>query len=108
MALLAEQQVGVLGITPTFVAATSGGDTIAPDDNLILAIHNADGSAHTVTLVRPGTEYGQANPDVSLAVAAGATSYMAVPREFVDPATGLIGVTYSAVTSVTVALLRGH
>lgn len=106
MALLAAQVVGVTGIKPTFVAATGGGDTIQPDTGLILVVANGDSAPHTVTLVRPGSEYGQANPDVARAIPAGETHYLAVPREFVDPATSLIGVTYSAVTSVTVAVLR--
>jgi hypothetical protein len=105
LALLAPQQIPVTGITPTFAAASGGGDTIAPKDDLVLAVTNGDGSSHTFTLVRPGTEFGQANPDVTVTVAAGDTGYARVPVEFADT-DGLVHVTYSAVTDVTVALLH--
>lgn len=107
MALLTPQVIPVTGIKPTFAAAAGGGDTISPDTGLILAVLNGGGAPITVTLVRPGSEYGQANPDVAFSVTNNATAaLLAVPREFVDPTTGTIGVTYSGVTSVTVALLK--
>lgn len=104
MALLSPQVIAVTGIKPTMTAAAGGGDTIAPADDLILMVTNGDASAKTVTLVRPGTEFGQNNPDVARSVPAGETWLIRVPREFADT-DGLIDVTYSAVTSVTVALL---
>jgi hypothetical protein len=105
MALLAPQQIGVVGLKPTFAAATALGDTIKPQDGLILVVINGDASAKTVTLVRPGSQYGQANPDVARSIPAGERWYFKVPREFADT-DGLIDITYSAVTSVTVALVR--
>lgn len=104
MALLSPQAVDVDGLKPTFTAAAGGGDTITPGEDLVLVVTNGDASAKTVTLVRPGTEYGQANPDVARSIPAGETWYFKVPREFADT-DGLIDITYSAVTSVTVALL---
>ncbi len=105
MALIAAQQIPVTGVVPTFAAASGGGDTIKPGDDLVLLVKNADSGSHSVTLVRPGSEYGQANPDVVVAVAAGTTAFVKVPREFADT-DGLVHVTYTAVTSVTVALIR--
>jgi len=105
MALLAPQAVDVDGLKPTFTAAVGGGDTIAPAEGLVLAVTNGDASAKTVTLVRSGSQYGQANPDVARSVPAGETWFFQIPREFAD-SDGLIDVTYSAVTSVTVALLQ--
>ena len=106
MALLSPQSIPVTGIDPTYSSAAGGGDTIAAGEDLILHVINGDASDKTVTLVRPGTSYGQANPDVAVTVVAGDSKFIYVPREFADPADGLIDVTYSAVTSVTVALLR--
>ena len=59
----------------------------------------------TVTVVVPGnTRYGQADPDVTITVPAGGTSLIGpLPRDLADPADGLVHITYSAVTSLTVA-----
>lgn len=105
MAVLTAQPIAVTGTKPTFSSAAGGGDTFRPQKGLVLAVTNGDASAKTVTLVRPGTTFGQANPDVARSVPAGETWYLAVPREFVGT-DGYISVTYSAVTSVTVALLK--
>lgn len=106
MALLTAQPISVVGVKPTFAAATALGDTIRPAANQVLIVTNGDASAKTVTLVRPGAEYGQNNPDVAKIVPAGETWYLLVPPEFADPTDGLIDVTYSAVTEVAVALVR--
>jgi hypothetical protein len=105
VALLAPQIVPVTGLEATYTSASDGGDTIAPDNGLVLHVRNADASDKTVTVVRPGAQYGQANPDVAVVVTAGENRFIKIPRELADT-DGLIDVTYSAVTSVTVALLR--
>lgn len=108
MALLAPQQVGITGLKPTMQAAAGGGDTIRPDDRARLHVKNGDAASKTVTIVVPGTTFGQANPDVAAVIPAGEEWDFAGfgdPR-LIDPTTGLVSVTYSAVTSVTVALTR--
>lgn len=105
MALLTAQPLNVVGVKPTFAAAAALGDTLKPGANQVLIVTNGDASAKTVTLVRPGTEYGQANADVAKVIPAGETWYFLVPPEFADT-DGLIDITYSAVTSVTVAVVR--
>lgn len=107
MALLTAQSITVSGLSPTYASAGGSGDTVAPGDDVFLHVKNAEGSPTTVTLVRPGTSYGVANPDPTVTVAATTGSqFIYLPREFADPTTGLVSITYSSVTSLTVAVLR--
>jgi len=107
MALLAAQQVQITGTTITFAAAAGGGDTVSPDDRAMLEIKNA-GSQITATVVVPGTLFGQALADVAVIVPAttGHVRIGPLTRDLADPTTGLINITYSGVTSVTVAIVR--
>ena len=105
MALLAIQPIPSTGLEAAYVAATVSGDTCRPSAGLVLHVKNANVADRTVTLVRPGTEYGQANPDVPVVVTAGEERFIPVPRAFADT-DGLIDITYSAVTGLTVSLLK--
>lgn len=106
MATLAAQPIGATGLAPTLVAAAAGGDHAAPAEHQFLIVKNGDSGSHVVTLVVPGTEYGQNRADVAITVAAGATKYVQLPPELIDPTTGLVGWTYDGVTSVTVGVCR--
>lgn len=109
MALLAAQQIQVTGTTVTFAAATAGaGDTFVWDDDLMVEVKNASGSPITATLAIPGATFGQNNPDIAVNVPAtnGHVRIGPIPREAIDPTTGVCNVTYSAATSVTVGLSR--
>lgn len=104
MADLSYQQSEITGIAVTFANAAAGGDTVAVNARGLLLVRNQDAAAKTVTVVVPGTKYGQALPDVPVAVDAGATAAIGpFPADLADPTTGRVHVTYSAVTSVTVA-----
>jgi hypothetical protein len=107
MAFLSPQQIAVTGTVITYAAAGAGGDSCSPDDRVFLRVKNGSGSSINLTLVVPGTTWGQANPDPVIAVPAttGEVS-IALPAGLVDLSTGLISWTYSAVTTVTVALVR--
>lgn len=107
MALIAPQQIAITGTTPTFAAASGGGDTVAPDDRAFLRVKNASGGAITVTVVVPGTTYGQNNPDVAVNVPATTGDVLIGPLvpALADP-TGVISITYSGVTSLTVAVVK--
>jgi len=106
MATLAPQQVLVTGTTPVFGAANAGGDACNPDDRVLLRVKNT-GAQITLTVVVPGSSYFQANPDVAVTIPA-TTGDVSIdlPASLVDPATGLVSWTYSAVAGVTVALVR--
>lgn len=106
MALLAPQYAKVSGTAITFASAAGGGDTLAPNSSSVLHVKNGSGSPINVTVVVPGNdEFGTARPDIVVAVAAGAHTMIGplLSPLLPDPSTGLIGITYSSATSVTVA-----
>lgn len=111
MALLTTQSIVAAGLTPATVAASGGGDTIAPasldDSRTMLYVTNGGGSPITVTVADPGkTQAGNSGSAPAISVAAGATMLIPIAPGAISPSTGLASVTYSAVTSVTVAALR--
>lgn len=95
----------VSAVNPGFVAASAGGDVIAPNDHGCLWVNNGSGSTVTVTVAVPGnTKYGIANPDPAIAVVAGRIMPIGpFPADLADPTDGMVHITYSAVTTVTVA-----
>jgi hypothetical protein len=105
MATITPQAVTVAGVAASFVAASAGGDTIAAGGNAKTRLHviNNSGSAVTVTFAGVVACNQGATHNATATVAAGATEYIQVPSQSIDPTTGNVGVTYSAVTSVTVA-----
>ncbi len=101
--------VGANSLTPTFVAAAGGGDTFVNDGRIMLYVKNGDASPITVTITTPTTLRG------GIAVEDPPTTVPATSEEIIGPfdptlfnATGGTGVAvaYSAVTSVTVAVIR--
>lgn len=111
MALLTLQSMVAAGLAPTTVAATGGGDTVAlasaTDDRSFLQVTNGGGSPITVTLADPGaTPAGNTATAPANSVAAGATKLFPLNPALVNPSTGVISISYSAVTTVTVAAVR--
>jgi hypothetical protein len=87
--------------------ATSGGDDCQTGAGVFLVVKNADASSHTVTLVTPGTVDGDlAIADRAVVVAAGKTELIPLTATYRNPATGRANITYDAVTSVSVAVIR--
>lgn len=85
-------------------ATATVGDTFLPNGRSFVTVENGSGGSITVTVVVPGNDdFGNARPDHSVTVAAGTERDIPINRaEFVDPATGLVTVICSAVTSVTI------
>lgn len=107
MALLSTQVVAPTGTALTFAAATVGGDTCATGSDVRLFVKNGSGSSITVTLVTPGTVDGDlAIADRTVTVAAGAETAIPMTDLYRNPSTGVASITYSAVTTVTVAVVR--
>jgi hypothetical protein len=108
VATLTTQTITRAGLNPSYVAATSGGDKIKPGDRTWLHVKNGSGGSITVTLVTPGAVEGQAIADLAVAVPASGERMIGPidDRLFRDPADGLCSITYSAVTSLTVAAIR--
>jgi hypothetical protein len=106
MALISPQAMAVTGTAPTFSAPTAS-DTMVPTDRAVYIVRTT-GTSTNVVMVVPGNDaFGQARPDVTVAV--GATSVVAIPltayQNAID-ATGTITVTHSgALTGVTSCLI---
>jgi hypothetical protein len=110
MALLATQNITRAGLAPAFAAAAGGGDTFTPDGDTFIEVKNASGSSVTVTIVTPRTDaWGNQIADNVITVPATTGDRMIGPfpaDAYADPTTGLASITYSAVTSVTVAVFK--
>lgn len=104
MAVLSPQSVALPSTLPTFTAAAGGGDTTSGGAGRFLVVKNGGGSSINVTLAIPGNDdFGNARPDLVVAVANATERYIPLNRaEFGDP----IAITYSGVTSVTVAVIQ--
>jgi hypothetical protein len=109
LALLAYQQFGSYsGGFPSFSAATAL-DTIAPDEHGYLMYRSTQGTTEVITVVRPGTSFGLADPDITVTIGATTGEEVIGPmvQALADPATGLITITITDVTGITVAAVRG-
>ena len=108
MATLAFNAIDKSGVelSSLLVAADAAGDTFPTGNKGIIVINNGDASSHTATIEPPvatkdcppfGT---QTLADISIVVPAGEQHIFTVPSGY--SASGLITVTYDAVTSVTI------
>ena len=87
--------------------ATAGGDDCQTGAGVVLVVKNADAASHTVTLATPGTLDGDLTiSDRSVPVAAGKIALIPVTDRYRNPATGRAAITYDAVTSVSVGVVR--
>ena len=107
MALLTRQNAsGPDGATITFVAAAGGGDTVVGGSGVHLLVNNGGGSPITVTLVTPETVEGSlAVADRAITVTNATIREIPVPSRY-TAANGEASITYSGVTSVTVAAVQ--
>lgn len=112
MATLTSQVINRAGLGPTYGAAAGGGDAMACGSGMFLHVKNASGAPITVTLVVPTARAYEPNVAItSPAVSVPATTgdRMIGPIDagtFLDPTTGLCTITYSGVTSLTVAAVQ--
>jgi hypothetical protein len=107
MATLGYQTPKTSGTTVNFVACASGGDKIPARGRGCVLVKNGDASSKTVTVAVPGNDsYGSARPDFSVVVAAGATVAIGpFDSDLEDPTDSLVHLTYSAVTSLSIAAI---
>jgi hypothetical protein len=108
MATLTAQNARIVaGKAITFSAAAAGGDRAPVGDGLYLLVKNGSGSTITVTLDSIGSVFnGLAVPDTAITVAAAEERLVPLLRNYQSDTDGLAGVAYSAVTTVTVAVLQ--
>lgn len=107
MATLASQQIVQTGLTPAYAGAAGGGDKCAPGASNFLHVKNGGGGSVTVTVdsVVP-SNYGT---DVNLVVAVPAGEERMIgplPEGRFAGTDGLVAISYSGVTSVTIAAFR--
>lgn len=108
MATLTKQSITRAGLVPAYVAAAAGGDKFTPDKDSCLHVKNGSAGALTVTIVTPKEVAGHAVADTAVSVpAAGERLIGSFPAEhYANPAdVGLAAITYSGVTSLTLAVL---
>ena len=104
MAALTTQAVPSTGLSATANAAAGGGDTFPFGS--IIRVFNGGGAPITVTMVTPGVVDGDlavANRDVTVTNAT--AKFIRPTVDYRDPDTGLVSLTYSGVTSVTVEVI---
>jgi hypothetical protein len=109
MALLSLQTITAAGITPTYGAATSGGDKVAlAAGNVFLHVKNGGGSTVTVTITTQSSTYkGLTVPDRTVTVAASGEKMVGpIDASLHADINQQASIGYSAVTSVTIAALR--
>lgn len=88
------------------VPADVAGDSCQTGTGVLLVVKNGDTVDHTVTLATPQTVSGLAVADRTVTVVHGGTSAIPLLDLYRDPDTGRAAVTYDAVTSMTVAVVR--
>ncbi len=105
MAALTAQIPRITGTALTFASASGGGDTCPISNTGCLHVKNGSGSPIDVTIAVPGTDdFGQARPDPVIAVAAGAHTVIGpLSSPLLANGSGVVDISYSSATSVTVA-----
>jgi hypothetical protein len=94
------------GATVSYVSAAVGGDSVTVgSNNVALRVRNGSGGSINVTLTGAQRCNQGSLHDLVVAVAAGAEKAILIPDRCVDD-NGACAVTYSAVTTVTVAATR--
>lgn len=101
MATIVISPVTRSGVAPTFAAATAGGDTFANDGQTVLDVNNASGGSITVTVIAVAKcNQGSLHNAVETVL----TLTHGIIGPFPVARFGrIVSVTYSAVTTVTVA-----
>ncbi len=106
MAQLGTQQIVAGGVAPVLSAASGGGDTLNCGDHTMLRVNNGGGGSVTVTIAATvNCNFGVNHPLV-ITVAAGTEQDIGpVLSSRYGNVNGVASVTYSAVTSLTVAAI---
>lgn len=115
MADLTVQNGGLSGLVLDTVdtAAAAGGDTFTNTGNTLFYVNNGGGTSVTVTFTAQSTNVSKAGygnvsiADTTVSVAAGATTLIGTfPTARFNNSSGKVAVSYSGVTSVTVAAIE--
>jgi hypothetical protein len=107
VATLSVQEIDQDGLEATFAAVAGGGDQFLNSGKEFIEIVNDDASDKTLTIVSQITISGLAVSDQTVVVTAGERRHVGpfATGTFND-SSGYVQLTYSAATSVTIAVLR--
>jgi hypothetical protein len=100
------------GTAITFVSAAGGGDTYPWSERSMFVVKNGSGGAITVSMTANSTSFKQqgfgtvTKAAIAKSVADGATALFDTRSRAFQGATGNVAVTYSGVSSVTVAAIE--
>lgn len=108
MATLNAQAVSIGGLNATYGNASAGGDKVVPGDRVFLHVKNGAASPITVTLAANPTARGLTvtNPTVSVPASGDRFIGPLAADAFAAASDGLVAITYSSATTVTVAAIR--
>jgi hypothetical protein len=106
MAAITVQQISTAGLTATAAAAAAGGDTFLNNGRTFFRAINGSGSPITVTIDSLVACNQGSDHNIAVAVAAGATTDIGpFPQDRFNSSAGVASVTYSGVTTLTVAAI---
>lgn len=107
MATFTAQYPTITGTAPTYSAVTATDKVHFVSDSSFLIVKNTSASPCTVTVVVPGSKYGQAIPDVPVTVPITTGERWIGPfKSDMCDTQGDISITFSPTTSVTAALVQ--
>jgi hypothetical protein len=107
MATLTAIAAARTGVTLSPVAAAGGGDQFLNTGREVLYVKNGSGGSITLTLAPAGTPNGLALATYTVTIAAGAERIIGpFDTSLFNNASGMVTITYSGVTTLTVAVIR--
>ena len=107
MATLSVQTVSLGGLTPSYVAAAAGGDEFPNSGREFIHAKNGATVSQTVTVDSQAACNQGFDHDAAVAIPAGEERMIGpFPKNRFDDATGKVQITYSAVASLTVAIVQ--
>lgn len=112
MAALTTQKPSAAGVAVTYAACNAGGDTFVNTGREFIHVKNASGGALTVTISSGSNKcsFGIANAAHDLAVSVGAGSDKMIgpfDKDRFNDTSGNVNLSYSGVTSLSIAVLSG-
>ena len=110
MAALTVKQMTLGDADPELAAASAGGDSAPVAAGNLLLVLNSDSSSHTATValnnVPANDFYASAATSLDFVVAADDVAVIPLSHKYLDDGTDGAAITYDAVTSVKVALIK--
>lgn len=111
MAELTVEEMDLNGLSATYNSAASDGDSFLNDGRTFLHVKNGDSVSHTITIAVQNTiSIGGVTLSISdptVTVAAGEDQFIGpLDRDWFNDDNKMVQISYDAVTSVTVAVIK--